>query len=76
MGCLYNLDWDTDMCQMVDRDENDKPIGNMPGGCDEKGYCICDSDEDPNYMCESYETDNPCYECGADLNIEECECED
>lgn len=46
----------------------------MPG-CDEKGYCICSEDPDPNVLCGSYESDNECSECGVDLNIEDCDCE-
>ena len=45
------------------------------GGCDDEGFCICSDDPDPNVLCDTYESDNVCSECGADLNIDECDCE-
>ncbi len=44
-------------------------------GCDIEG-CSVDSDPCPLDSCSNYESDYTCYECGADLNIEECTCEE
>jgi hypothetical protein len=53
-----------------------KAIQQTPNGCDESGICFCDDDPDPNFSCESYESDYACHECGADFNLdEECQCE-
>lgn len=69
MGCIYeNFEGE---CGMFDGDNS---IDNL--GCDEEGLCICSEDPDPGYTCESYESDWCCNECGADLNIEECSCEE
>jgi len=66
MGCIYsNLDGECGLW-----DEN---IGKP--GCDEEGFCTCEEDPDPNVLCDSYESDNQCSECGTDLNIEDCDCE-
>jgi hypothetical protein len=48
MGCIYNQ-WEG-KCQMWDEDIESP-------GCDEEGHCICCDDEDPSYLCESYESD-------------------
>ena len=37
--------------------------------------CPFECDPNPMDSCGSFETDNPCRDCGADLNIEECICE-
>jgi hypothetical protein len=47
MGCIYsNVDGE---CQM-----HDEGIENP--GC-EGGFCICEEDPDPSYLCEMYESD-------------------
>lgn len=45
-------------------------------GCDEHGNCVCDCDPDPSYTCDQYQSDYECHECGQDLNVNECTCED
>ena len=50
--------------------------GYTSAGCDENGICICSDDPHPAGTCENYESDNICSECGVDLNVEECECDD
>lgn len=66
MGCIYeNFDGE---CTLWD-----DSVESL--GCDEKGYCICSDDPDPSIMCGNYESDWSCSECGADLNMEECDCE-
>lgn len=71
MGCIYNT-FDG-ICQLWDEDN----IEQSPPGCDKKdGACWCDEDPHPHNSCDSYESDSVCHECGADLNIEECTCED
>lgn len=70
MGCIFEdngFGEDAGKCQMFD--ENFEM-----NGCDENGYCVCSEDPDPNVMCDTYESDSICLECGNDLNIEECDC--
>ena len=47
-------------------------FNNSAMGFDLKGVCCVSGDPDPGYNCDTYESDNPCQECGADLNVEEC----
>ena len=42
----------------------------------EDGYCGYDCDPDPSYGCDCYESDYTCHDCGADLNVEECNCDE
>lgn len=68
MGCLY-CDFDG-KCQFFEDKDN------KPQGCNDDGVCLVDDDPDPSYGCESYESNWVCHECGADLNIDDCTCED
>lgn len=70
MGCIYN-NFDGD-CQFFDAEDGDT----SPEGCDEEGICICEDDPDPVDTCQSYESNWTCSECGQDLNVDECGCED
>ena len=60
MGCIYSDFEGKCQCDVGDDD----------------GYCCYEDDPDPFYGCEYYESDYVCTECGADLNVEECKCED
>jgi hypothetical protein len=75
MGCIYENnsfgDEDGGKCNFFD-DEGD----GIDAGYDEKGYCCCSDDPDPADSCSCYESDYTCYDCGADLNIGECDCEE
>ena len=42
----------------------------------EDGICVCSSDENPADSCSSYESDWACRDCGVDLNVGECECDE
>jgi hypothetical protein len=72
MGCIYQVNAfcgdDAGKCNMWSKDIE-------MNGCDDEGFCICSEDPDPNVLCDTYESDNSCSECGVDLNIDECECE-
>ena len=63
MGCIYT---DNDGVCTIDHDDEMM----------EDGYCCFDDDPDPSDSCESYESDNMCRDCYADLNVEDCTCED
>ena len=70
MSCLYKSNWaDSGKCELWD-DTIEMP------GCDNEGNCICDNDPDPSYLCGDYESDYKCSDCGVDLNIGDCECEE
>ena len=69
MGCIYEENFGEGKCSMWDEDIE-------MNGCDEDGVCICSDDPDPSVMCEMYESDNKCFECCVDLNVEECQCEE
>lgn len=75
MGCIYcNYD---DICSLCDNETiNLNPPGAEYNEEDDIWECICYDDPDPGYMCDSYESDYVCEGCGADLNIEECQCDD
>ena len=61
----------------ISTDGDDKPItDNMQNGCDEDAVCVVGDDPDPSVSCDGYESDYTCSECGVDLNVEDCECED
>ena len=53
---------------------------NFEGECmvdeTDDGFCHYEDDPDPNYGCGQYESDWTCPECGQDLNIEDCSCEE
>lgn len=68
MGCIHEdrMDGKCSLCDSI--------VGML--GCDENGHCVVSEDPDPGYSCESYESDWECPECGMDLNVEECECEE
>ena len=66
MGCIYSnngMGEDAGSCTLLSEDDNII-------------YCDYEGDEDPGYSCESYESDYYCSDCGRDLNIEECECDE
>lgn len=71
MGCIYE-DQMEGTCTMFDEKNPDL----RPQGCDKKGECCTSEDPDPNVGCDFYESDWTCFDCGVDLNIDECECED
>ena len=74
MVCIYeNNGFDEDAGRCTLCDENDPDNG--PEGS-ENGFCVCSDDPDPSDTCQSYESDYVCHECGVDLNIGECECEE
>lgn len=68
MGCIYEDRMDG-TCTIYD--ENIEM-----GGCDENGICCCSEDPDPSVTCGFYESDYTCMDCGCDLNVEECDCDD
>lgn len=63
MGCIYNVHFSdfTGKCTLELKHLDD-------------GICIYEDDPNPGDSCEWYESDYTCPECGADLNIEDCEC--
>jgi len=64
MGCIYHNY--SGKCTISEEDWE------MAGSKD--GYCVVDDDPDPACSCDTYESDYYCSECGVDLNIKECEC--
>lgn len=75
MGCIYSNH--EGICSLCD---NETPHLN-PAGAEyndeiEEYECVCEEDEDPGYMCDVYESNWICPECGADLNLENCQCDD
>ena len=62
MGCIYH-DF-KGKCTLSDEMDNGS----------ENGYCVCDDDPDPSYSCGDYESDYYCHDCGVDLNVKECKC--
>jgi|WetSurMetagenome_2_1015567.scaffolds.fasta_scaffold1917859_1 hypothetical protein len=74
MGCIYKNNGfgsDAEVCSLCDDDD----LTNGPEGS-ENGICVCSDDPDPSDSCQSYESDYVCNECGVDLNVAECECEE
>jgi hypothetical protein len=74
MGCIYEnngIDEDGGRCTLCDEGDWE----NGPPG-QENGFCVCSDDPDPSFTCDSYESDNVCYDCGVDLNVEDCQCVD
>ena len=69
MGCIYE-DWEGN-CQMFEDGHRNGPMG-----CDKEGKCNASGDPDPNVSCDTYESDSVCPDCEADLNIEDCTCDD
>lgn len=74
MGCIYENnsfgEEDSGKCTLWDDGDG------MECGVDENGVCCCSDDPDPADSCSCYESDYTCMECGADLNVEDCGCED
>ena len=71
MGCIYqNREGE---CTLAS-DTYGNLTEEMEGSDD--GYCVCSDDPSPSDTCGSYESDYTCRECGADLNIEECGCDE
>lgn len=64
MGCIYE-DF-SGRCQQFMYDDNIETLG-----CDSVGNCTCSEDQNPNIMCETYESDHICSECQDDFNIDE-----
>lgn len=75
MACLY-ADKCDGVCSMATNNDGEYDPEQKQGGCDDKGVCVVGDDPEPSRNCENYESDWSCYECGADLNNEECECDD
>lgn len=48
MGCQYSQFDET--CSLYDP-EIENP------GCTDEGYCVCEDDENPLYLCEKYKSD-------------------
>ena len=69
MGCIYS-DFEGE-CSLY---EQGHP--NNPEGCVDDSTCCAEDDPLPGDTCGAYESDWLCSECDADLNINECECED
>jgi len=75
MGCIYNsngIGIDAGVCSLWDEDAGVEIAGVFD---DPNGYCGADDDPDPSYSCDHYESDYYCFECGIDLNVEECDCD-
>lgn len=52
MGCIY--------CDFHGKCSMHDPEYAIDGlGCDDDGNCNCESDPDPGYSCDTYETDDP-----------------
>lgn len=49
MSCVYS-DFLTGKCSIADD-------GLEIGGCDERGICVCQDDEDPSEVCSEYESE-------------------
>lgn len=74
MGCIYNSNGiDAGVCSLWEEDGGFEIQGVFD---DPKGYCGADEDPDPSSSCDSYESDWTCSICDADLNVEDCGCED
>lgn len=72
MGCIYesnSFNEDVGKCTLWEENVESR-------GCDECGICVVSEDPQPSDSCEDYESDWTCIECGVDLNVEDCECED
>jgi len=67
MGCIYESH--SEGCTLYCKD-----IENICWGND--GFCVCSDDPDPADSCEDYQSDYQCHGCGADMNIEDCTCDD
>jgi hypothetical protein len=59
MGCIYS-----------DR-EGECDINEELGN----GICVYEDDPNPADSCQHYESDWVCGDCGNDMNVEECECD-
>lgn len=75
MGCIYEEQM-TGNCTLSVNNEGDFDPEHKQQGCDECGVCIVSDDPDPSYSCDSYESDYACPECGEDLNVNDCGCEE
>ena len=75
MPCMYANNCDG-LCTMATNHEGEYDPQHKQGGCDDEGNCIVGDDPDPSHSCETYESDWSCYDCGVDLNVGECECEE
>ncbi len=65
MACINeNFNGDCDLYGVFDCNE-----------CCVDGVCACSDDPNPAESCPNYESDNICFNCGVDLNVDECECE-
>lgn len=69
MGCIYE---DNEGKCSLALDGDGELEQDMQGS--DNGDCVVSDDPDPSISCDSYESDWTCLECGADLNAEECSC--
>ena len=74
MGCLYE-DRMEGYCTLTLNDDGEFTFDCEDLQGSEDGYCVCSDDPYPSYICDSYESDWTCPDCGVDLNVEECNCE-
>ena len=73
MGCLYEDR--NGNCTLACNDSGEFVVSLEQQGSKD-GICVVSDDEQPSDNCESYESDDSCFHCGADYNIEEeCTCE-
>ena len=74
MGCIYEDRCDG-LCMLSLNDDGEFDKESEQQGS-ENGICVVSEDPQPSDNCDAYESDYQCNECGADLNIEDCECEE
>ncbi len=77
MGCIYEnsgFSEDSGKCSLWDDDDVGNGFDAM--GTDKEGFCCVSDDPNPADSCESYESDSTCFECGQDLNVSECDCDE
>ena len=75
MGCIYE-DRSDGTCTLATDSEGEFDKAQAQQGCDDCGNCCVTDDPDPSVSCDAYESDWQCYECGVDLNVDDCECEE
>lgn len=75
MGCLYE-DRMEGYCTLCMDDDGEPDFEQLQQGCDEGGVCVVSDDPDPSENCDKYESDYTCNECGQDLNVNDCTCDD
>lgn len=75
MGCIYEDRCDG-LCSLATNNDGEFDAECAQQGCDEEGMCVVSDDPDPSHSCDAYESDWSCVDCGVDLNVEDCECEE